>query len=165
MSKVYDIVGLEIEVGDTLMCVDDTGYPHDLFKGTSYKVKSLDDKLITVVNVDGCGEHITCYGERFKKVYLRQKDGSLTKTQKAIITVCDLIKGQLLDKNRKYGDSAIHPKRVFSKSSAIEQINVRIDDKISRIMSAQDDDIEDAEFDLLGYLMLKMVAKEVHKNG
>lgn len=87
----------------------------------------------------------------------------LSKTQQTIIEVCDEVRDILLDKNRKYGDSAIHPKRVFSKASAIEQINVRIDDKISRIMSSQDDDIEDAELDLIGYLFLKRVAKRLQK--
>ena len=86
---------------------------------------------------------------------------SLTDTQKKISEICDEIKNMLLEKNRKYGDSAINPKRVFSKASPIEQINVRIDDKISRIMSAQDDDTEDAELDLIGYLILKRVAKKV----
>ena len=86
---------------------------------------------------------------------------TLTDTQKKISEICDEIKNILLEKNRKYGDSALNPKRVFSKASPIEQINVRIDDKISRIMSAQDDDTEDAELDLIGYLILKRVAKSV----
>lgn len=40
----------------------------------------------------------------------------------------------------------------------VEQLNVRIDDKLSRIRSAQGDDQEDAELDLIGYLVLKRVA-------
>jgi hypothetical protein len=86
----------------------------------------------------------------------------MTATQKLIAEECDKVKGILLDKNRKYGDSAVHPKRVFSKADPIEQINVRLDDKVSRIMSGQCDDDEDPEFDLIGYLMLKRVAKRVH---
>jgi hypothetical protein len=70
-------------------------------------------------------------------------------------TICDL----LLEKNRKYGDSAIHPVRIFSKADPVAQIDVRIDDKLSRIRSAQDDDTEDPELDLIGYLILKRVAK------
>lgn len=80
-------------------------------------------------------------------------------TQNLIIAECDRIKEMLIDKNRKYGDSAIYPARIFSQASNIEQINVRIDDKLSRIMSAQDDDTEDAETDLIGYLVLKKVCK------
>jgi hypothetical protein len=71
---------------------------------------------------------------------------------------CDKIKAMLLDKNRKYGNSAINPKRIFSSADPIEQINVRIDDKLSRIAAGQTDDTEDAETDLIGYLILKKVA-------
>lgn len=71
---------------------------------------------------------------------------------------CFDIRDLLLDKNRKYGDSALNPLRIFARADAIEQINVRIDDKLSRIKSAQDDDTEDAEMDLIGYLILKRVA-------
>lgn len=69
----------------------------------------------------------------------------------------------LCEKNRKYGNSALDPKRIFSKSSTIEQLNVRIDDKISRIASRQTDDTEDAELDLIGYLLIKRVAIAMDK--
>jgi hypothetical protein len=71
---------------------------------------------------------------------------------------CDKIKAMLLEKNRKYGNSAINPKRIFSNADPIEQINVRIDDKLSRIAAGQTDDTEDAETDLIGYLIIKKVA-------
>lgn len=64
----------------------------------------------------------------------------------------------LVEKNRKYGDSALNPSRIFSKQDAIEQINVRIDDKLSRKVSDQSDEDEDIDFDLLGYLILKLIA-------
>ena len=98
-----------------------------------------------------------------EKVSTETLPEELNRTQSEIVKVCDSIKEKLLEKNRKYGDSAIHPKRIFSSASPIEQINVRIDDKLSRIQSAQDDDTEDAEFDLIGYLVLKAAAKEIHK--
>lgn len=75
-----------------------------------------------------------------------------------IVSECTRIMKMLLEKNRAYGDSAINPTRCFSKASAIEQINVRLDDKISRLMSAQPDETEDVELDLIGYLVLKQVA-------
>ena len=84
--------------------------------------------------------------------------------QTSIINQCNAIKEMLLEKNRKYGNSAIHPKRIFSKADNVEQINVRIDDKLSRIQSGQLDDNEDAELDLIGYLILKRVAIE-HQNA
>lgn len=66
----------------------------------------------------------------------------------------------LIEKNRKYGDSALNPARIFSKASNIEQLKVRLDDKLSRIKNAQDDEDEDVIADLIGYLVLLTVAKE-----
>lgn len=79
---------------------------------------------------------------------------------------CALIRDLLLDKNRKYGDSAVNPARIFSKASAKEQILVRIDDKINRIKNRQNDEDEDVILDLIGYLILYRVAlKMENENG
>ena len=80
-----------------------------------------------------------------------------------ISSVCDRIKDMLLEKNRKYGNSALEPMRVFSKADPIEQIKVRMDDKLSRIKSAQGDEDEDVLMDLAGYIVLLMVAREKGK--
>jgi hypothetical protein len=95
----------------------------------------------------------------------REDDQPYTDTQVLIREECDIIRYVLIEKNRKYGDSAINPMRIFSKADPVEQINVRIDDKISRIKSAQDDDTEDAELDLIGYLILKRVSKRKAAQG
>lgn len=83
----------------------------------------------------------------------------LTETQRSIANQCDHLKQTLLEKNRKYGNSALEPVRLFSKADPVEQIRVRIDDKLSRLQSAQIDDTEDVELDLAGYLVLLKVAK------
>ena len=83
----------------------------------------------------------------------------MSDTQQEIVEECNAIAEMLCEKNRKYGDSALNPVRVFSKCNALEQINVRLDDKLSRLQSAQGDDTEDAEMDLIGYLILKRIAK------
>jgi hypothetical protein len=83
----------------------------------------------------------------------------ITQTQTDICVVCDEIKELLLTKNRKYGDSALNPVRVFSKASSLEQLKVRIDDKLSRLKNAQDDEDEDVVTDLIGYLVLYKVAE------
>lgn len=80
-------------------------------------------------------------------------------SQQLISQECSAIEAMLLEKNRKYADSAINPVRIFSKADSVEQIKVRIDDKLSRIRSAQDDDTEDACLDLIGYLILMRVAQ------
>jgi hypothetical protein len=79
-------------------------------------------------------------------------------TQTYICTTLDEIKELLLQKNRRYGDSAINPIRIFSKSDPLEQIKVRLDDKLSRIRNQQDDEDEDVITDLIGYLVLYKVA-------
>ena len=81
-------------------------------------------------------------------------------TQAHIAVVCNEVKELLLEKNKKYGDSALNPSRIFSKANAVEQLLVRIDDKLSRIKSgagllAND---EDVIMDLIGYLVLLKIA-------
>jgi len=84
----------------------------------------------------------------------------MTNTQLLIQETCDQIKELLIEKNRKYGDSAVNPIRILSKSSNTEQILVRIDDKLNRIKNAQSDEDEDVITDLIGYLVLYKVAKK-----
>jgi hypothetical protein len=66
----------------------------------------------------------------------------------------------LIDKNKKYGDSALRPIRIFSNANAIEQLLVRIDDKLSRISANSSTEDEDVITDLIGYLILLRIAKE-----
>ena len=82
----------------------------------------------------------------------------------AISAVCDEVKRVLLEKNRAYGNSALDPVRIFSKVDAVEQLNVRIDDKLSRIARGGEYAGDDTELDLLGYLVLKRVARTVSRD-
>lgn len=93
------------------------------------------------------------------------KETKLTDTQNEITAVCTEVLDLLLEKNRKYGDSALNPKRIFSKADAVEQIKVRLDDKISRLMNQQNDDDEDVVMDLMGYLVLLRVALKRRKES
>ena len=89
------------------------------------------------------------------------------KVQEEIKNVCLDIAELLISKNKKYGNSALEPRRLFSKASPIEQINVRIDDKLSRIANRQsdEDEDEDVEKDLIGYLVLKRVCINLKKKA
>lgn len=78
-----------------------------------------------------------------------------------ILNVVKNVANILIDKNRKYGNAALQPKRIFSRTNMIQQLNVRIDDKLSRIANQQEDEDEDAELDLVGYLILKRVCKNL----
>jgi hypothetical protein len=83
-------------------------------------------------------------------------------TQFTIGQVCDEIKAMLIAKNKSYGDSALNPVRIFSTSDSVEQLHVRIDDKLSRITRGGsfigDNDIDD----LIGYLILLKIARELN---
>jgi hypothetical protein len=71
--------------------------------------------------------------------------------------VCDM----LVQKNLDYGDSALHPINVFSNGNAVDSLNARIDDKLARIHNVGlSDETEDTLFDLIGYLILLVIAKE-----
>ena len=80
---------------------------------------------------------------------------------------CDALKAMLLEKNKAYGSSALAPVRIFSKADTVEQIRVRLDDKLSRLMRGSAAG-EDVVKDLLGYLILLRIAtkeqwdKQVH---
>jgi hypothetical protein len=65
----------------------------------------------------------------------------------------------LSNKNKAYGDSALKPVRIVSKSDAAEQIRVRIDDKLSRLVRGEAAG-EDALTDLVGYYILLKVAEK-----
>ena len=81
---------------------------------------------------------------------------TMTKTQEEIALVCEDIKELVLYKNKQYGDSALNPSRIFSKASAVEQLLVRIDDKLNRIKKGAGlvGEDEDVIQDLIGYLVL-----------
>mgnify|MGYP003453066695 CR=1 FL=1 len=68
------------------------------------------------------------------------------------------IKQRLTTKHEAYGDAEDFI-TVFSKSTAIDRLQISIDDKLSRIANHQADDAEDAETDLLGYLVLLKIAR------
>jgi hypothetical protein len=82
--------------------------------------------------------------------------------------VCEVmqeIKELLLEKNEKYGNSALEPLGIFSQLSAKEGLLVRIDDKLKRIKNGSlDKDDEDVINDLIGYLvLLKIYANQESK--
>jgi hypothetical protein len=75
-----------------------------------------------------------------------------------IIRECLEVAEMLIKKNVSYGDSALNPMRLFAQSDSVEQLKVRIDDKLNRIKNSQgfagDNDIDD----LVGYLILLRIA-------
>lgn len=83
---------------------------------------------------------------------------NLTQTQQDIVKECDAIREMLLEKNRAYGDSALNPVRIFSKAPPDAQLEVRLDDKLSRLSRGSAAG-EDVTLDLIGYLILLRIAR------
>jgi hypothetical protein len=82
----------------------------------------------------------------------------------AILMNCMAIAQMLIEKNISYGDSALDPVRIFSKADPVEQLHVRIDDKLSRLMKGTDYPGDNDIDDLIGYLVLLKIAKEKNVN-
>ena len=91
----------------------------------------------------------------------RLRNKPMNETQEVIAIVCDEIKDFLIGKNKAYGNSALEPLRILSKSDTEEQLNVRIDDKLSRLMRGTAYDGDNDIDDLIGYLILKKVYRKL----
>jgi hypothetical protein len=83
----------------------------------------------------------------------------INQTEKEIVECCEKVKELLIFKNRSYGNSALDPVRIFSKSNNTEQLLVRIDDKLSRFARGSDYPGDNDVDDLIGYLILLKVSK------
>ena len=169
----------EVEDGCHKTCYEYYGWmPEEPQKETRNDCAGCAQKVITEDGMIGCKcprpHHCNdCTTEDQERFYKGENVNDSAKldgdnvdkatTQDWITLVCDDLKQLLLDKNRKYGDSALNPCRVFAKSDTVEQLNVRIDDKLNRIRNRQNDEDEDVELDLIGYLILKRIAKLTNK--
>tara|TARA_B100000131_G_scaffold311829_1_gene345151 strand:+ start:2418 stop:2780 length:363 start_codon:yes stop_codon:yes gene_type:complete len=86
---------------------------------------------------------------------IMSKTKETTTADKIKIAIKD-IENLLLTKNDQYGDSVFSPIRIFSKVDQNEQIRVRIDDKLNRLVHGNDSIEQDIDIvqDLIGYLVL-----------
>lgn len=66
----------------------------------------------------------------------------------------------LVAKNEAYGNSVLDPVRIFSQADPLEQIRVRIDDKLCRLSRGHAAG-EDVVQDLVGYLTIYLVAQRL----
>ena len=79
-------------------------------------------------------------------------------TQQDIILLFDNFKEFLLEKNKRYGDSALNPIQVFSEESAEDPISTRLAAKPRRIKNSDELRKNDV-CDLFGYTALLMISK------
>ena len=65
----------------------------------------------------------------------------------------------LIEKNNRYGDSALQPLNIFSKTGTEDQICNRLDDKLKRIANGEELRKNDIS-DVFGYIALLMIQNE-----
>lgn len=87
---------------------------------------------------------------------------TLTESQEKIVEICDAIKDLLLYKNKKYGDSALHPNNIFYKGDSTNSIKIRLDDKVGRIKNCKETRVNDVS-DVIGYSVLLLASMNVTK--
>ena len=82
--------------------------------------------------------------------------------EKEIRSVCNELADFLVEKNQAYGNSVAEPVTIFAKRlDRLAQIDVRIDDKLSRLQKGQEYPGDDTVKDLVGYLILRMIVSEI----
>ena len=89
---------------------------------------------------------------------------NIAETQKKIIEITDAMRELLLYKNKKYGNSALEPKRIFYKGDATNSILIRLDDKLGRITAntGETPRVNDVA-DLIGYCTLLLISVGAEK--
>lgn len=74
---------------------------------------------------------------------------------------CNELADFLVEKNRSYGNSAADPLDIFSKGlTPLQKIDVRIDDKLSRMQRGNEYTGDDTYKDLTGYLILRLIVAD-----
>lgn len=74
--------------------------------------------------------------------------------------ILDHAKTMLVEKHKSYGRSALDPVRIFANSDRMEQLYVRLDDKLARVKNGHEYPGDDTLMDILGYVTLILVARE-----
>lgn len=82
----------------------------------------------------------------------------MTDTQQKIKELTGNLCNFLIEKNKRYGDSALHPRKVFCKEDGIVQLTARLDDKLTRLENSKELRKNDL-IDLVGYIILLCIAK------
>tara|TARA_R110002126_G_scaffold156464_6_gene303853 strand:+ start:177 stop:896 length:720 start_codon:yes stop_codon:yes gene_type:complete len=106
-------------------------------------------------------EEVSSGAEQVVKQQERMPSFGLETSAEKIKIVFAEVQEMLLQKNEQYGDSALSPNRIFSKASTDEQLKVRIDDKLNRLIMGNDsmESDDDVIKDLIGYFVLLLVSQ------
>ncbi len=104
---------------------------------------------------------INCIQDSIRMYYICQqeiREMSKAPLETEIREICAELADFLVEKNKSYGNSAAEPMSIFAKRlDNLAQIDVRIDDKLSRLKKGSEYPGDDTVKDLAGYLILRMV--------
>lgn len=133
-----------------------------IYPVTDYNIEELKERITRTLSSLSEAEKSSVNGEEEipPLVVYPDKEGH-TKREHFIASVLHetgAIAKMLIEKNQSYGNSALDPIRLFSKSDAREQIRVRIDDKLSRIQRGKEYPGDNDVNDLIGYLFLYKIS-------
>lgn len=138
-----------------------------IFSNTLYRSDKvewqLSDDINNLIGVDsGLKAFINVMKTKISKtIDIDKKYYIFNDTQKQIKDICDNLADLLIYKNQKYGNSALEPKNIFYKGNAESSILIRLDDKIGRIINNKDGIRINDVCDIIGYLVLYLVLKDV----
>lgn len=132
---------------------------HDLYLG-DIEVLSFLSKIFEVIN----NKDFQHFCNDYKNLKIHEgTQTDLTDTQNKIKNLCDKISEILIYKNKMYGNSVLEPKQIFYKGGYVDNILMRLDDKIGRIANTSGGNpirVNDI-VDIIGYLVLLLIAKNV----
>ena len=85
--------------------------------------------------------------------------------QDKIAEITDAMKHLLIEKNKRYGSSALEPQHIFYKGDAQNSILIRLDDKLGRIKANTESTprVNDV-CDIIGYCTLLLISMGVTKD-
>lgn len=93
---------------------------------------------------------------------MRNEDKLVAPLEHEIRQVCTEMANFLIEKNAAYGNSAAQPIQIFARGlPPLKQIDVRIDDKLNRLMQGKEYAGDDTVQDLAGYLLLRMIVSRM----
>ena len=84
--------------------------------------------------------------------------------EKRITEIIEAMKHLLVEKNKRYGNSALEPQHIFYKGDAQNSILIRLDDKLGRIKANTDNTprVNDV-CDIIGYCTLLLISMGITK--
>jgi len=139
--------------------------PEDVAHEISKELKKMSEQSSswkggTLSNPSDSEDRFPISGQVDKESKKMPEFGLETSAEKIKIVFAE-VQEMLLQKNEQYGDSALSPNRIFSKASTDEQLKVRIDDKLNRLILGNDsmESDDDVIRDLIGYFVLLLVSQ------